>query len=109
MSSTSLLSVRPKLSVSTGQSRKNTQSINHQPYINPSPTHSPNTPSDYTFSKKKHESLNTVAGTFDPPSPYFSNSRKPAHAVIVENLTEANETIPALLMEVSSDEVKFYF
>nr|CAG8488844.1 14664_t:CDS:2 [Entrophospora candida] len=99
MSSTLLLSIRPKLSVSTGQSRKNTQSINHQPHISPSPTQTPNTPSDYTFSKKKHESLST-SGIFDPPSPYFSNSRKLAHAVIIESLTEANETIHALLMEI---------
>ncbi|CAJ0904843.1 10366_t:CDS:2 [Entrophospora sp. SA101] len=99
MSSTLLLSIRPKLSVSTGQSRKNTQPINHQPHISPSPTQTPNTPSDYTFSKKKHESLST-AGIFDPPSPYFSNSRKLAHAVIIESLTEANETIHALLMEI---------
>src|SRR6266498_4591002 len=48
-------SSRPSLSIYTGSPRKNIHSAYHS-YFNPL-SQSPITPSDYTLSKKKHESL----------------------------------------------------
>ncbi|GBB97887.1 hypothetical protein RclHR1_00310015 [Rhizophagus clarus] len=89
-------SSRPSLSINTGSPRKNIHSAYHS-HLNPL-SQSPITPSDYTLSKKKHESLGT--GSFEPPSPYFSGSRSLVKAVIIENLPDANEIIYAFLLEI---------
>ncbi|CAG8632462.1 13149_t:CDS:2 [Funneliformis mosseae] len=83
-------SSRPSLSIYTGSPRKN---IHHSYFSSSSQS-----PNDYTFSKKRHESLSTSG--FDPPSPYIPSSRPLAKAVIIENLLNADETIYALLLEI---------
>ncbi|CAI2183534.1 9756_t:CDS:2 [Funneliformis geosporum] len=92
ISEKSSTSSRPNLSIYTGSPRKNIHSS-----FNP-PSQSPITSNDYTFSKKKLESLSTSG--FEPPSPYISSSRSLAKAVIIENLLDADEIIYAFLLEI---------
>ncbi|CAG8525548.1 11423_t:CDS:2 [Diversispora eburnea] len=72
--------------------------IHNSSHINQQPQPSPVTPSEYTFSKKKHESTTTTSN-YELHSPFISNSRKLANAVIIENLSEANECIYAFIMD----------
>ncbi|RHZ76891.1 hypothetical protein Glove_187g119 [Diversispora epigaea] len=92
---------RPNLSINTtmigGGSSPRKNMINHSSHINQQQP-SPVTPSDYTVSKKKHES-NTTTSNYEPHSPFIPNSRKLANAVIIENLSEANEYIYAFIMD----------
>ncbi|CAG8534336.1 2895_t:CDS:2 [Acaulospora morrowiae] len=89
-------SSRPSLSINTtgfsGSPRKNM----YHPHFVPQ-SQSPATPSDYAFSKKKHESVAT--SSYEPHSPYIMHSRKLAQVAIIEYLTDANEIIHAFIME----------
>ncbi|CAG8546772.1 4950_t:CDS:2 [Acaulospora colombiana] len=93
---------RPNLSINTtgftGSPRKNAFHSHFIPQ-----TQSPATPSDYTFTKKKHESV--AASSYESHSPYISLSRKLAQVIIIEDLTDANEVIYAFIMEEEIDEL----
>ncbi|CAG8793198.1 41693_t:CDS:2 [Gigaspora margarita] len=87
---------RPNLSIYTGSPRKNTYSSNYS-HLN-SYSQSPNTPIDFSSSKRTHGSIGT--GGFDSYSPHISASRKLAQAVIIESLSYANEIIFSFLLEI---------
>ncbi|CAG8566851.1 13308_t:CDS:2 [Cetraspora pellucida] len=87
---------RPNLSIYTGSPRKNTHSSNYS-HLN-SYSQSPNTPIDFSISKRTHGSIGT--GGFDSYPPHNSASRKLAQAVIIESLSNANEIIFAFLLEI---------
>ncbi|CAG8438432.1 14015_t:CDS:10 [Ambispora leptoticha] len=93
--SSPLDAMRPNLSIITGSTfpRKNMHHL--APHLHPF-SQFPVSPLDFTFSRKRHESISTSGQ--DPPSP-FTGSKKLAQAAIVEGL-EMNELIHAFLLEM---------